>query len=350
MQDLSNLICQEPGCPLATSGTCLEGVDDPHNCPHSKEVTGLDAPAGDEDHDPEEPSDYTSDWQPVAGGYELSVQEANAITAGHEATVIILAGEPEAGKTTLLATIYELFSKGEVPGFQFAGTETILAFERACFPSRTVSGNLKPKTDRTTRLRPWFYHLCLREGHAEGIRRHLLLGDVSGEVFQRASDKLAEAQKLEYLRRANVFVLLLDGDKVRSKLERQDVLQRAILTLRSLLQAKVLTAESTVQILVSKFDCFDPENANANDFLAHMKIELETRFSKEFVSFSVREIAARPANDRVPFAYGVTDLLPLWLRERTLLWDASLPARPTATVMREADEYLWRHDREIPSE
>jgi hypothetical protein len=350
MQDLSNLICQEPGCPLESSGTCLEGVDDPHSCPHSKEVTDVAAPAADEDHDPEEPSDYTSDWQPLAGGYELSIQEANAITAANEATVVILAGEPDAGKTTLLATIYELFSKGVVPGFQFAGTETILAFERACFPSRTASGNLKPKTGRTTRLRPWFYHLCLREASSEEIRRHLLLGDVSGEVFQRASDKLAEAQKLGYLKRANVFVLLLDGEKVRAKLERQDVLQRAILTLRSLLQAKVLAAESAVQILVSKFDCFDPEDTNTNDFLSYMKTELETRFSKEFSSYSIREIAARPANDRVSFAYGVTDLLPLWLRERTLEWDASLPARPAAAAMREADEYLWRHPREIGNE
>jgi len=343
MEDLSNLVCQQPGCPLSTSGTCLEGLDDPHTCPHVKEGPKTPQPPADDEEAIEESAALTSDWKPVGGGYELTVEEASWVTAEHEAKVIVLAGEPDSGKTTLLATIYELFSKGDVPEYSFAGTQTILAFERACFPSRTASGNQKPVTDRTRHMRPRFYHLSLREAGEKRNRKHLLVGDISGEVFQRASDNQAEAEKLSYLKRADVFVLMLDGDKIQSRTERQEVVQRASLIFRALLKAGMLTKDSRVQVLVSKFDCFDPDDANSKEFLAYLKHELESRYAKEFKSYVVSEIASRPANERVDFAYGVRELLKPWLSDRELTWDSSLPSRPDNLVLREADEYLWRH-------
>lgn len=343
MEDLSNLICQQPGCTFSTSGTCLEGFDDPHNCPHSKEGPKTSQPSTEDDEITDESAALTSDWKPVGGGYELTVEEASDLTAENEAKVIVLAGEPDAGKTTLLATIYELFSKGEVPGYSFAGTQTILAFERACFPSRTASGNRKPETDRTRHTRPRFYHLSLREAGEAGGRKHLLVGDISGEVFQRASDNQAEAEKLSYLRRADVFVLMLDGDKVQSRTERQEVAQRASLIFRALIKAGMLTKQSRIQVIVSKYDCFDPNDANSSNFLAYLKEELESRYAKMFESYVISEIASRPANNRVDFAYGVRELLTPWLSDRELTWDGNVPSRPETLLLREADEYLWRH-------
>jgi Double-GTPase 2 len=343
MEDLNNLICQQQGCPLSTSGTCLEGLDDPHDCPHVKERSKTPQPPAEDEEASDESAALTSDWKPVGGGYELTVDEASEVTAEHEAKVIVLAGEPDAGKTTLLATIYELFSKGDVPEYSFAGTQTILAFERACFPSRTASGNQKPVTDRTRHTRPRFYHLSLREAGETRNRKHLLMGDISGEVFQRASDNQAETEKLSYLKRADVFVLILDGDKIQSRTERQEVAQRASLIFRALLKAGMLTKESRVQVLVSKFDCFDPADANSTEFLAYLKQDLESRYANQFKSYVVSEIASRPANDRVDFAYGVRELLMPWLSDRELAWDSALPSRPDNLVMREADEYLWRH-------
>ncbi len=345
MEDLSNLICQQPGCPLSTSGTCLEAFDDPHDCPHVKEGAKNPQQDSDEDEGTDEAAALTSDWNPVGGGYELTVDEASRVTAEHEAKVIVLAGEPDAGKTTLLATIYELFSKGDVPGYSFAGTQTILAFERACFPSRTASGNLKAVTDRTRHMRPRFYHLSLREAGETRTRKHLLIGDISGEVFQRASDNQAEAEKLGYLKRADVFVLMLDGDKIQSRTERQELAQRASLIFRALLKAGMLTKESKVQVLVSKYDCFDPADTNSAEFLAHLKQDLESRYAKEFESYVVSEIASRPQNDRIEFAYGVRDLLDPWLSDRELTWNSALPPRPVNVLMREADKYLWRHPK-----
>lgn len=345
MQDSSNLLCQQPGCPLATSGTCLEGVDDPHKCPHvvaAHEKKPPELSVGEDDERLEPLGEDASDWLSVPGGYELTVQEADAITGQEPAAVIVFAGEPEAGKTTLLATVYELLSEGSIPGFTFAGTETILAFERACFPSRIASNNQKPKTDRTTHMRPRFYHLCVRQESLGNQRRHLLLGDISGEAFQRASDNEAEAKKLHFLKRANTFVLILDGDRLRVKTERQDVVQRALLIVRSLLAVGVLLRSMMIQIVVSKMDCFDRTDANSNAFLGYMKEEFQRQFASSFDHFAFSEIAARPENETLDFGFGVVDLFLPWASEPESYWVETPRFPPADRQIREAEAYLWR--------
>src|SRR4051794_40275200 len=124
MQDISNLVCNQSGCPLASTGECLEGIDDPHRCPHTKASVTASSDEAVSSTDLDVIVEAPSDWLPVLGGYELTVPEASEITRDNEARVIMFAGEPDAGKTTLIATIYELLSGGEVPDFRFAGTET----------------------------------------------------------------------------------------------------------------------------------------------------------------------------------------------------------------------------------
>jgi hypothetical protein len=342
MQDLSNLVCVQPACPLSSTGHCLEGLDDPHRCPHVKPNAGESANDVEESVDSEEATSDTSDWLAVIGGYELTVDEASAITSDSDASVVMFAGEPDAGKTTLLATIYELLSSGGIPEFRFAGTETMLAFERACFPSRIASKNLKPDTVRTRHPRPRFYHLCLRQQAGDDTRKHLLLGDVSGETFKRASDDDTEARKLHLLRRVDAFVLILDGDKLRNRKERQDVVERGLLILRSLLEAEVLLQHTTVQILVSKFDCFAPGDQNETKFLEHLRQEFTTRFSGSFAQLTINEIAARPENDRFRFGHGVSEIMQPWLSDKDLQWPKVLPPIPNDSTLREAEAYLWR--------
>ena len=342
MQDISHLICNQAGCLLSSTGDCLEGIDDPHRCPHAKPdgaQTGSEAAIStDAEGGPED----VSDWLPILGGYELTITEATGITAASETRVVMFAGEPDAGKTTLIATIYELFSGGELPEFRFAGTETILAFERAVFPSRIASKNVKPDTIRTRHPKARFYHLCLRPTNSDGARKHLLLGDVSGETFKRASDDDAEARKLHILRRVDAFVLILDGDKLRSRIERQDVVERALLILRSLVEAEVLLPHSLVQVLISKFDCFDENSENDKEFLEHLRTQFLGRFSKVLPHLTIHEVAARPENDRFNFGHGVREIILPWLADSEFSWTAEYPARSPERVFRECEAYLWR--------
>lgn len=63
MQDISSLVCNQPGCPLASTGDCLEGFDDPHRCPHassaaSQPKVGADEVADDGDDQPVTVNDW----------------------------------------------------------------------------------------------------------------------------------------------------------------------------------------------------------------------------------------------------------------------------------------------------
>lgn len=344
MQDISNLICNQAGCPLGSTGECLEGFDDPHRCPHAK--PGVVQPKVSTEEVAEDgevgPAEVMEDWLQLPGGYELTIGEAGEVTSRSEACVVMFAGEPDAGKTTLIATIYELLSNDVIDDFRFAGSETILAFERACFPSRIASGNVKPDTMRTRHPRPRFYHLCLRPVAAEGQRKHLLLGDVSGETFRRASDDLAEAKKLHILRRVDAFVLILDGDKLRNRKERQDALERATLILRSLMDAGVLLRHTMIQVVISKFDCFDPDDENVSEFLTHLRNEFTTKFASSFDRLVIHEIAARPDTERLGFGHGVREIMSPWLQEADLEWKTDYPAVPPVGQLRESDAFLWR--------
>jgi hypothetical protein len=343
MQDISNLVCNQPGCALASTGDCLEGFDDPKGCPHAKPGGAQPSVSADEvAKTGDDQSEALDDWLQLPGGYELTVSEAGQITSRTEARVVMFAGEPDAGKTTLIATIYELLSGDAIDDFRFAGSETILAFERACFPSRIASGNLRPDTVRTRHPRPRFYHLCLRPVTGEGARKHLLLGDVSGETFRRASDDLAEAKKLHILRRVDAFVLILDGDKLRNRKERQDAVQRAVLILRSLVDARVLLRQSVIQVVISKFDCFDPKDKNVSEFLEHLRSEFTTKFASSFDRLVIHEIAARPDTERFDFGHGVREIMRPWLQESDLEWKTEYPAAPALGQLRESDAFLWR--------
>ncbi len=344
MQDLSNLICNQAGCQLGSTGECLEGFDDPHRCPHAS--PGVVQPTESTEEGAEngqvDAAELMDDWLQLPGGYELTIGEAGEITSRSEARVVMFAGEPDAGKTTLIATIYELLSSDAIDAFRFAGSETILAFERACFPSRIASGNVKADTVRTRHPRPRFYHLCLRPIDADGQRKHLLLGDVSGETFRRASDDLEEAKKLHILRRVDAFVFILDGDKLRNRKERHDVLERAGLILRSLMDAGVLLRQSMIQIVISKFDCLDTEDKNVSEFLAHVRNEFTTKFARSFNRLVICEIAARPDTERFSFGHGVREIMSPWLQEADLEWKTGYPAIPPGGQLRESEAFLWR--------
>src|SRR5688572_30683427 len=82
-------------------------------------------------------------------------------TPGQE--VIIVAGAYKSGKTTLIIGIYEaLQTKALDEKYEFADSDTIVGFERACFDSRVASGHPEPSTQRTANERMSFYHLALR--------------------------------------------------------------------------------------------------------------------------------------------------------------------------------------------
>src|SRR5262249_20706847 len=125
---------------------------------------------------------------------------------------VVLVGDAESGKSTLLSSIYISFLHGPFGGLRFAGSRTLFAFEDRSFFALAKSGLHEPDTRRTSYgERQTFLHIGCSS--ADEVT-HLLVGDMSGEYFDRAVDNTEELTKLEFMRRADHVTVLIDGAQV----------------------------------------------------------------------------------------------------------------------------------------
>jgi hypothetical protein len=343
--------CSQAGCTYDTDGKCLEGVPNTEECPHLVRQTLLrteEPAAGLQTETTDTDEVETKDWLALPGGEELDTASAGLVAASGPTRLIVVAGEPESGKTTLITSIYEKFNEGDFGGRHFAGSQTLIAFERICHPSRVSSDAPKPDTERTKGLNPRFFHLALRENslNEESATNHLLITDLSGEAYKRAADNSDDAKKLEFLKRADIFVLLLDGERVLSKIERQEVLRRGLLILRSLRESEMLSASTDVYVALSKTDLIPDSKTDKNtaDFVAFLKTEFQRFATDNLRRFEFLEVASRPnPHSKLPYAYNVDVLFKGFLAEHGARHVPRVPltAKPSSNA-RECELFMFR--------
>src|SRR4051794_8869948 len=68
------------------------------------------------------------EWVELPSGEALSEQEAEETMKVSPTKVVLVAGENDAGKTSLLCGVYEQYLKGDFAGYRFAGSRTLRAF------------------------------------------------------------------------------------------------------------------------------------------------------------------------------------------------------------------------------
>lgn len=216
----------------------------------------------------------------LGSGEAMDARQTVAVTGSRRSVVIVLAGPQESGKTTLAATIYEQFHRGPFSGLLFAGSETLVGWERRCHLARLESGGTVPDTERTSRGEPMrFLHLALRGAEPSGQKTDILLGDVTGETYTRAMDHEEEARSLVLLRRADWTVVLVDGQRLCGP-DRHVVVEQTATLLRSCLEAEVLESRSRVSVAFSKWDLVTqhPAHEVGEATADHAESELRRRF------------------------------------------------------------------------
>jgi hypothetical protein len=260
----------------------------------------------------------TSEYIKLPDGKELNEVAAMALAKSRPVQWIVLAGPVDAGKTTLLASLYELFQWRRVERYAFAGSNTLPAFEEKCYWSRKGSGNVTPRTQRT-RFEglddPRYLHLRVRS--TEGLRpvRDFLFTDVSGELFKYARDSTDDCKKMVFLKRANSFLLLLDSEKGVQKDRRWEMFEDARALLRSCVDSQMIGANCVVSILWSRFDYFEAKKADDAHRIFREDVERRMRetFSRHISKLVFSEVAARPLEaPDLGFGYGVPSLLTRW--------------------------------------
>ena len=126
-----------------------------------------------------------------------------------------LIGAPDSGKTTLLAFLYMwLLEHGDIPGWSFAGSWTLGAWESLVQASRWTAEPPPSFPDHTSSSGrvPGLLHLRLRDG--EGLVRDVLFTDAPGEwftVWAKAPNHEGAAGARWVIEHSNVILLLADS-------------------------------------------------------------------------------------------------------------------------------------------
>jgi hypothetical protein len=192
---------------------------------------------------------------------------------------------------------------------------------------------------------PRFFHLQLQNSES-GKLTDLLVTDVSGEAYRRAIDNHEDVLNLGFVRRADFFVLLLDGERLASKEHRQDGFRRGLLLLEALLQARVLSPECPVRVLIAKYDLLMPEEVDGNttEFTRFVEAEYKRFGSEHFANFQLFRISSRPkGGSTLKYGFGVESQLFEWVNAENpvTVADCMAGAEPLPNE-RESVSYFWR--------
>ena len=323
--DEAAVICANADCRVAETDRCVEGFK-LSVCPHygrEPEETS------ETDRGREEKSSAPSSIV-LPGAETLTLAEASRLLRRGDARVIAIIGPRDAGKTSLIASLYELFQEGPVSGIGYAQSQTLHAFEHACHDARTASRRTAPHTYRTPRGEVRFYHLDLGGGPA-GHRLALVLGDRAGEEYQGVADDASVAMTFPEARRADSLTVLVDGQRLIDSGARHNLRSEILMMLQGLVDGGAVQVGQRLALVLTKIDLVkkSPHLARAKSDFTSLKERIQQLFGGMFFVIQLFEIAAAPKTDVVPRGTGVPELLTFWLEPPPV--DVPLPTRPTFT-------------------
>jgi len=264
-----------------------------------------------EDLERVEPEAEARDWVVLDNGEEsLDLVEASVVAAEIDATVILVAGVQDSGKTTLLVELYAQFLKGTCGGLRFAGSKTLDALDYRHFASRVDSGNPEAETERTqdSDMRLLHLRLCDQDGNHQA----LMPSDLKGELFEELINGREIVENVIPLaRRADKTILLIDGGRVAKPASRQSAIRKARLLIGALTEPGGLHHDSPLLIALSKRDLLDEAAAAWSE--AQSRGLAGHALERGLAHVRYLEVAARPKNGAKPT--GLVDVLK-WMWEK----------------------------------
>ena len=227
-KDEAAAICSNPDCRVAETDRCVEGSE-LSTCSYYGHELEETAETG--RGSKEKPS--VSSRVGLPGASTLTPSETSRLLRGGDARVIAIIGPRDAGKTSLIASLYELFQAGPVSEIGYAQSQTLQAFEQACHDARAASRRGVPDMNRTPLGGVRFYHLSLAGGPA-GDRLALVLGDRAGEEYKSAADDVSVVMTFSEVRRADTLTVLVDGQRLIDPVARHNLRSEIVMMLQAL--------------------------------------------------------------------------------------------------------------------
>lgn len=203
--------CSNAQCTIAETGHCFKNEDPIANC-FDYSVILIEKKK--QIKNKKENSDKF--W---SGDY-LRQDDIQQISKASSPLIIGIIGTAKAGKTTYLGMLYTLFLNGRfLRDFKFAGSKTILAWEKLSYALRFHKGEvLFPEATPSNPDFYSIYHLKLKNN--DSFLKDLLFADASGEVFsqwgvKKDDDNAGSARWIH--EKSNAFILFIDCMALRDK-------------------------------------------------------------------------------------------------------------------------------------
>jgi GTP-binding protein EngB required for normal cell division len=306
---------------------CLEGHK--QGCPH------LIADAA-------TPSEAAAETAPVApippstpepfrfhSGEKLTAAEASRMMSAIPVTMVLCAGAQQAGKTTFLARIGEMFRNGSFRDFRFAGSKTLSAFERVTWLATIASGAGRPETKRTHRVeKDTFFHIRIQSVGGTKYRSDLLITDLPGEIFPAVLSTKEVCEQQLAVASADHLVLFVDCGSMIDSAKRHSEKDKAYRFLSQVKKCRHEPSTLHVTVVFSRWDkVTSSENQQAHkESCKVLEQYILERFEPTFGGLRFDYIAARPDAGTPPSSAEIQALFGHWMEQK--------PSFPFTTVSR----------------
>ncbi len=300
------ITCANPHCTIAIDGKCIEGLAQ-EACPNFGRLPVEDEPAED---DPALGRATSYDLAPSA---VLEAAAASRLLAARPSRVIGVIATFDAGKTSLIAGLYDAFQRTPVAGMRFAGSSSLHSFEVACHDSRSASRRNEAAMFRTPRGEARFYHLDLCPV-AGGETITLLIADRAGEEYLNVSVEVANAQPLFEVQRADTLTLLVDGERLVDQRERHNVRAEVEGILQGLSDADLLNGRQRLAITLTKNDALQGSDRRATADFDRLAESIRKKFGQRFADIQIFLTAASPKKPEGRRGEGLSELLAYWVQ------------------------------------
>lgn len=301
-------LCSLDGCLVATTGKCHLNNDPLESCPNYGR-TNIEG----EEEIPVKSSTDTAAPIEICSGDAMQLDDLVVLVRGRSVRTVALVGEQRAGKTTLLASIYAMYCKGEFGGYGFAGSRTLVGFAKRHHLALLNSGRTDPTTPRTSRDDPVaFFHLALARRRNDAIE--LIISDRSGEAYEAARLDTELIGNLPELKIADRICFLLDGAKLASNELRPAYARQFKQLIHALHDNGALAQTDHVEVLATKFDVTAAPGGTEDQvrYLDFFESQIVAEFKEHGLAITCHRVCALPkTNEQIGF-HGLEDTIKRW--------------------------------------
>lgn len=290
--------CVRSECTVAETGACLLN-NEPSSCPErlGAEDTKSATPAG------------HLDRVAFPASRACTLNAARGLMAERYIHVVGILGEPNAGKTGCLVSLYLSAAQRSLGGFSFADSRTLMGFEEISQGTRQWNKGQIPEqfTDHTVlpdNRVAGFLHIGLARGRRD-TRLDLLCSDLPGEWTTELIEQ-NRVDRLEFLKRADAIWLVVDGTELVAPDRRQLCIQRTKLVIERL--GHFLGVGRRLILVVTRRDQQAPDERAVQDICAK---GTQSGFETKSVA-----VASFSKNGKVAAGTGIPDLI-----EQTTVFD-----------------------------